>query len=186
VAQLIQKWPLMTPDQVKALIVNTASKFPAPTDPQAQGAGILNMRAASAVKLPPIAVQVPIPGTGTGSLEASRGSSHLVLNGVTLSGEQDIFGQTFNSASMAAAEAAGHAWWGGDWNGRTWSGFTWSGNTWTGHTWSGNDWSGHAWSTDNWSNGTWDGFSWSGFTWSGSSWSGFTWSSELWANDSWS
>ena len=40
-------------------------------------------------------------GDGTGSLEDSRGTSHVVVNGVTLSGNKTIFG-TFNSAACGA------------------------------------------------------------------------------------
>ena len=51
---------------------------------------------------------------GTGSLEASRGSDHLSMDGVVLQGEQDIFGIPFDSAAIAALEAAGHSWSGGN------------------------------------------------------------------------
>ncbi|HUW16492.1 MAG TPA: S8 family serine peptidase, partial [Actinomycetes bacterium] len=83
------------------------------------------------------------PSTGTGSLEAARGSQHVILDGVVLEGEQDIFGHKFDAASRAQAV---RYWVGGDWNGNTWSGNTWSGNTWSGNTWSGNTWSGNTWS----------------------------------------
>ena len=68
--------------------------------------------------------------TGTGSLEASRGSDHSRINGVVLQGEQDIFGMPFDSAAMAALEAAGSSWSGGIWNGSSWSGSSWSGSSW--------------------------------------------------------
>ena len=35
-------------------------------------------------------------------LEDARGTDHISLNGVVLQGEQDIFGNPFNSAAMAA------------------------------------------------------------------------------------
>ena len=76
--------------------------------------------------------QPPYPSsTGTGSLEAARGTDHLTQNGVTLSGEIDIFGQPFDATATAVAEASGTSWSGGIWNGNTWSGNTYSlGNTW--------------------------------------------------------
>ena len=44
--------------------------------------------------------------TGTGSLEQARGEDHLSADGVTLTGEQDIFGHPVDTAALAAAEAA--------------------------------------------------------------------------------
>ena len=184
VAQLLQQRPELTPDDVKGLLTSTATKLPV-ADPQAQGAGILNMRAASGKHWTRVD-QTFAPSTGTGSLEASRGSDHLVLDDVPLTGEQDFLGNTFDSAAVATAEADGTSWSGGNWNGHTWSGSTWDGHTWSGHTWSGHTWSGHTWSGHTWSTGTWDGHTWSGSTWSGSTWSGFMWSSGSWLSDSWS
>ena len=45
--------------------------------------------------------------TGTGSLELARGTDHLTADGVVLTGEQDIFGHSFNAPAMATLEAAG-------------------------------------------------------------------------------
>lgn len=132
-----------------------------------------------------------IGATGLGTLEATRGGNHLTLNGVTLSGEKDVFGHTFSTAVWAPLCSDGTAWNGGKWNGTTMTGVTWSGNNWTGVTWSGGTWSGvtwsgGTWSTDAWSGGTWSGGTWSGVTWSGGTWSGGTWSTDAWATSSWS
>ena len=50
----------------------------------------------------PNSIQIWPPSTGTGKLELSRGTDHLTLDGVELTGEQDIFGQHFDSEEMAA------------------------------------------------------------------------------------
>ena len=184
VAQMLQARPNLTPDQVKALLVATASDIPVAT-PKLQGNGIMNIWAANHGSVPTTLQSFP-PSTGTGSLDASRGTRKLVLRGVTLTGEQDFMGQPFNSTAMAAAEAAGSTWSGGVWNGSTWSGSTWSGSTWSGSTWSGNDWTGSTWSGSTWSTGTWTGSTWSGSTWSGSTWSGSTWSGSTWSGSTWS
>jgi serine protease AprX len=75
--------------------------------------------------------------TGTGSLEAARGSVHIELDGVPLVGEYDLFGP-FDTVS-------GVTWSGVTWSGVRWSGVTWSGVTWSGVTWSGVTWSGEVW-----------------------------------------
>ena len=126
------------------------------------------------------AQQTNASSTGTGSLEASRGTDHLSENGVVLQGEEDIFGQPFDAKTIAALEAAGHSWSGGIWNGSSWSGSSWSGSSWSGSSWSGSSWSGNSWSGSSWSGSSWSGSSWSGSSWSGSSWSGGSWLGASW------
>ena len=172
----------MSEDQVKKLLMSTAT--PISGKSQAIGAGELQLGAALTASLPSW-TQTWAPSTGTGSLEASRGSDHITRDGVALAGEQDIFGVAIDTSVLAAAEAAGNSWSGGVWNGSRWSGNSWSGNSWSGNTWSGNSWSGNSWSSGTWSGNTWSGNSWSGNTWSGNSWSGNTWSGGSWAGDSW-
>jgi serine protease AprX len=183
-ALLLSQRPSLTPDQVKALLDNSATWLEDQPS-SAQGHGELNLRGALSAPTPLLAVQAYVPSTGLGSLEASRGSIHLVMNGVALSGEQDIFGQAFNATGMAALEAAGQSWSGGTWNGQTWSGQSWSGQSWSGQSWSGQTWSGQTWSGQTWSGQTWSGQSWSGQTWSGQSWSGQTWSGQTWSSAVW-
>ena len=60
--------------------------------------------------------------TGTGSLEQSRGSDHLTLDGIVLNGEIDIFGHPFDARAVADLEAAASSWNRGTWNGNSWSG----------------------------------------------------------------
>ena len=184
VALLLQKYPQATPDQVKAMLTSSCDSLSG-YNWKSQGCGELDMNKLLNAQLPYYAAQYNAPSTGIGSLEAARGTDHLSMNGVVLQGEQDIFGQPFNSAAMAALEAAGSTWSGGTWNGSTWSGSTWSGNTWSGSTWSGSTWSGSTWSGSTWSGNTWSGSTWSGNTWSGNSWSGSTWSGSTWSGGSW-
>ena len=187
-ALIIQQRPSITPSQLKLLLMNSTVGLGASNI--WQGRGELDLTKALGAS----STQTDswhIPSVGTGSLEESRGADHLTLNGVVLTGEQDIFGHDFDASAMATAEAAGNSWSGGHWNGNTWSGDgwsgnTWSGNTWSGNSWSGNTWSGNTWSGNTWSGNTWSGNSWSGNTWSGNSWSGNSWSGSTWSGDAWS
>ena len=185
VALILSKYPNLTPDQVKRFITANAKKVPG-ADSQAQGAGEMSLTQ-MATKTPGTYSQRFTNGTGTGSIEASRGTDRVSSDGVApLTGEQDIFGAPFNAAAMAAAQAAGTAWTGGTWNGRSWSGSAWSGRSWSGRSWSGNDWSGRSWSGRSWSGRSWSGRSWSATsTWSGGSWSGSSWSGAAWSTGSW-
>jgi serine protease AprX len=186
IALILQKYPSLTPDQVKRFIaVNTLPPAGADPDPDYWGSGRVNL-AGLATRTPTAYTQTFPNGTGTGSLELARGTDHISLNGVTLTGEKDIFGRPYNAAAMAVAQAAGSSWSGGSWNGSTWSGSTWSGSSWSAPSWSGSSWSGSSWSGSSWSGSSWSGSSWSGSSWSGSSWSGSSWSGNTWASGSWS
>jgi serine protease AprX len=197
VADLLQRYPDLTPDQVKEMLITSCDKLPSFNWKQ-DGCGELDMsKLLSAPVAPNLTAKqylarwgVKALSTGTGSLEASRGSDHISLNGTVLQGEQDIFGVPFDSAAIAALEAAGSSWSGGNWNGSSWSGSSWSGSSWSGSSWSGSSWSdllwsGNSWSGSSWSGNSWSGSSWSGNSWSGSSWSGSSWSGEQWLGASW-
>jgi len=183
VADLLSARPNLTPDMVKALLMSTAGKT-ATGNPNFVGAGEVQLAPALTAAVP-YYQQGYAPALGTGSLEGARGANHVAANGVTLTGEQDIFGQGWNTAAMSAAENNGSTWSGGTFNGSTWSGSTWSGSTWSGSTWSGSTWSGSTWSGSTWSGSTWSGSTWSGSTWSGSTWSGSTWSGSTWSGNDW-
>jgi serine protease AprX len=185
-ALAIQQRPSITPNQLKKLFLGNARPLPGLSSLK-QGQGEVDMSSMLVATTPSVPKQWSTISwsTGTGSLELSRGSQHLVDGGVSLVGEVDIFGHVFDAAAMASAEAATTSWSGGVWNGSTWSGSTWSGSTWSGSTWSGNTWSGNTWSGNTWSGSTWSGNTWSGSTWSGSTWSGNSWSSEAWKGATW-
>jgi serine protease AprX len=184
VALLLQKYPEATPDQVKSMLTSSSDKLHSFNWKDA-GSGELDLNTLLAAPLPRYAAQYNVPSTGIGTLEASRGTDHISINGVVLQGEQDIFGEPFNSADVAAREAAGSSWSGGVWNGSTWTGSSWSGSSWSGSSWSGSSWSGSSWSGSSWSNELWSGSSWSGSSWSGSSWSGSSWSGSSWSGGQW-
>ena len=183
-ALLLQQRPNLTPDQVKKLLTSTAAPLPA-GDPVAQGAGLINVKNAAAAATP-LYVQSWIPSTGTGSLEAARGSAHVTMDGVELNGERDIFGAAWNGTSWSGTSWSGGTWNGTSWSGTSWSGTSWSGTSWSGSSWSGTSWSGTSWSGTSWSGSSWSGSSWSGSSWSGSSWSGTSWSGSNWSGSSWS
>jgi serine protease AprX len=182
-ALIIQQRPTITPGKLKQLLTSTAVPLSGATR-EAQGSGELNLAEALSAKTPK-EPGTPHPSKGTGSLELSRGSTHLAQNGNTLEGEKDIFGVPFLSATMAQLQASGSSWSAGAWNGSSWSGSSWSGSSWSGSSWSGSSWSGSSWSGSSWSGSSWSGSSWSGSSWSGSSWSGNDWLGSNWADSVW-
>ncbi|HEX2808847.1 MAG TPA: S8 family serine peptidase [Kineosporiaceae bacterium] len=158
IALILQKYPSLTPDQVKRFIADNG-RLVQGTARNRQGGGEIDLPAL-ATKTPARYTQEFKNGTGTGTIEAARGTDHLTLDDVVLTGEQDIFGEAVNTAGLAAAEAAGTSWSGGTWNGRSWSGDDWSGTSWSGRSWSGTSWSGRSWSGRSWSGGSWATGSW--------------------------
>ncbi len=162
VALVLQKFPQLTPDQVKGFLKAHARDLFFGRQAGSAGAGALDLTRLARSTPGTYAIQMFAPATGTGSVELSRGTDHLTRDGVVLKGQIDIFGQPFTSST------AGSTWSGGVWNGSTWSGSTWSGSTWSGSTWSGSTWSGSTWSGSSWSGSSWSGSSWSGSSWSGS------------------
>jgi serine protease AprX len=193
-ALLLQRYPTATPDQVKAFLkaeadrtVSTTS-IPASLAPLAemvldwwQGAGVASVAAATASGSLPAATPAPAYGTGTGTLEAARGTTHLVSNGVTLTGEKDVLTTKWDGVRWSGAAWAGTSWSGGKWNGVRWSGDGWSGARWSTTVWSGSDWAGVRWSGVRWSAMTWTGVRWSGTGWTGVRWSDAVWSGARWS-----
>jgi serine protease AprX len=184
VALLLQRYPTLTPDQVKTMLVKTAHGADG-TPSTFRGAGVLDVRAAQLATPPAVAVY-PGYATGTGSLDAARGSSRVAFDGVELTGEQDIFGRPWNPATYAAKGGTRSTWNGGTWNGSDWTGTGWTGTSWTGQTWAGRSWTGRSWTGRSWTDATWSGRSWTGRSWTGDAWSGRSWSGRSWTDATWS
>jgi serine protease AprX len=184
VALLLDHRPDLTPDMVKAILRNTATPI-AGANSSDQGAGLINVRAASGTTARPRDLQSWPAATGTGSLETARGGEHVADEGVELIGEFDIMGQPWDGALWAPLSAAGAAWSDGTWNGTVWTGAGWDGGNWVTTAWAGKSWSGKSWSDNSWTGKSWSGKSWSGETWTGKSWSGKSWSGKSWSVASW-
>jgi serine protease AprX len=182
-ALVISKFPTATPDQIKSFLRNAALPFKSTLDGKGWFLGTGEANVADAVGLLTLPVVVPSSGTlsnGLGSLEASRGSYHVSVDGVALTGEMDIFAQPWTPATTPMT------WSGGMWNGARWSGDAWDGARWSGALWSGARWSAGSWDGARWSAMAWDGARWSGARWSGARWSSGTWDGARWSGLGWS
>ena len=178
-ADMLSLNPNLTPDQVKAAMMSSASRI-ATNNPNFVGAGLLNIPGAEAAR-PTSQTQSFPAANGSGSLEQARGGNHVASDGVQLTGEQDIFSTPWVPATMVPAERNLTAWDGGVYNSVTWSGSGWTSVTWSSVTWSSVTWSSVTWSSVTWSSVTWSGSTWASVTWSGATWSGATWSGATWA-----
>lgn len=187
-AVLLQRYPKLTPDQVKKTLMTTATPFPSASTLY-RGSGALNLGKAMSTN-PSTVKSTPITSTGKGSLNAARGTALVSTGGVDLTGERDIFGRAWAGAGWAPASLAAKAWTGGTWNGNTWTGSGWTDSSWLGDTWaatewSAPDWTGTAWTSHTWTSHTWTGVGWDGGDWSSHSWTSHSWTASTWAGFSW-
>jgi serine protease AprX len=185
VALLLQNNAKLNPDQVKGLLMESAD--PVGADPIAAGAGQVDIAEAVTLGMPSKKLQVFAPATGLGSLEASRGSSHVVdgATGTPLTGEKDIFGTAWNAAAWTNGVRNTNVWAGGTWNGHDWTGdaFTgtsWASTTWDNGTWTGTNWAGRAWTGSDWAGRSWTSTGWTGRAWTSGTWLGRAWTGRAW------
>ena len=186
VALLLQAFPGMTPDLVKQVVTQSASGTPG-AGQKMRGNGTVDVTKAQ--KLTPsgaLKSLAPSPwGTGTGSLEAARGSAHVSNGTSELTGEVDVLGQAWNGAAWARSTASLTAWNGGQWRGTTWTGATWSGGAWPATRWTATDWDGVSYASDQWTARMWRGESWSARMWRDEDWSARMWRDEDWSARMW-
>lgn len=175
-ALLLQQRPELTPDQVKAVLEATARPLPK-VGVHAQGAGVIDVGRALLSAVPANSTQVFPLSTGTGSLEAARGTAHLTADdGTVLKGEIDLQGAPWNGAVWAPSSTAGTAWVGGTWNGNEWAGTEWEASnavdnvTWSGRSWRSSTWAGRSWRADLWAGRSWRGDNWEGRSWRSGAW----------------
>jgi serine protease AprX len=162
VALLLQQFPNLTPDQVKADLIAAGTPIKtAPLNLLDAGLRSINVnrgvdRAKDVLSGKIKSTQDFAPATGLGTLEGARGTYHLVDDtGAVLSGEIDV---------------TGAAWDGRTWRDDTWAGRTWRDSGWDGRTWRDSSWEGRTWRSDGWSGRTWRSDGWSGRTWRDNGW----------------
>jgi serine protease AprX len=94
---LLQKRPTLSPDQLKALLRTTAKDLKQ-ADALGRGQGLLDLKQASGASIPAVTTQPYPTATGLGSLEAARGTIHILDGDLELVGEQDSFGDPGTAA----------------------------------------------------------------------------------------
>jgi serine protease AprX len=181
-ALLLQARPSLTPDQVKDLLKQGTFLQVG----KAAGAGLREINVNAALALTPTtAKQTWMYSVGTGSIEATRGTSHVVANNVTLSGDKSIFGP-FSSTAWGAKASTQTSWNGGKWMGFQMAGDGWTGTSFAPKTWGSAVWPGAPWGgTGSWTDPAWSGRQWEGRFWAAGTWTGRFWASDDWSSSSW-
>lgn len=183
-ALLIQDAPTLTPDQIKKLLMSSASGISS-TLPIFGGSGLTNLRPILPNPLGYLLNLVggllngllggPAWSSGGGSLEAARGDAHVIDGTVVLTGEIDVFGKAWNGYGWAQLTSSSQVWSAGSWRGEALTGSAWQGNAWPTTTWLGGDWAGMSWSSDGWDAKSWMAKSWMDNSWSAKSWMDQNW-----------
>ena len=161
VALLLQRYPNLTPDQVKAALANSGLRLRTPKGNLLEsGMKSINLDQAADKVKDVLAGKIPStqsfpPATGLGLLEGSRGTAHLSDGERVLAGEVDVTGAPWDAAAWSAASI---------------NGLTWSDASWTGSRWRDALWNGSRWRSDGWSGSRWRSDAWSGSRWRGSGW----------------
>jgi serine protease AprX len=196
VAQMLQRDPTLTPDNVKNRLVKTSRSI-ATTDPTAVGAGLVDAYAAATKKLPSV-TQTYALSTGLGTLAADRGTistdTQSLAGPVTLTGE--FVGQTtsdplvgnvsglvpFSAANWTASNWTASNWTASNWTGSNWTASNWTASNWTASNWTATDWTGSNWTGSNWTNDNWQASNWTASNWTGSNWTASNWTASNWTS----
>jgi serine protease AprX len=165
VADLLSVEPNATPDRVKYQLMAGARTDGASTDPLAVGRGMVDAYAAFTAGSGVANVGVT-PSTGTGSLEASRGTVAVQLYDLTgdvldSTSNLDAQGLLWDPSVLLTDPWSGNSWYGNSWYGNSWYGNSWYGNSWYGNSWYGATMNGVPDQTQDYGN-SWYGSSWYG------------------------
>ena len=203
VADLLQAFPTLTPDQVKYALVAGAQQLNN-SNAAANGAGIVGVAQAydtanhllgtdnTGAQLRAAAVQSFNQSTGQGSIQAARGGSVMVdADGNDLAGEIDVQGNPWNAAAWYRASSTLTAWSGGKWLGTTWTGDDWQSPGLLGGLVGGligqnsTRWASARWASARWASARWADSSWTSARWASARWASARWASARWASDDW-
>ncbi len=156
VALLLQRHPGLTPDQVKKMLVSTASGYPG----QADKAGELNILAALRASVPPAAAQSLLP----------IGGSAPPAGQITLLWDGSLWANTYWTGGHWDA---GY-WDGGHWDATYWQAGHWDSGTWLAGYWDAGHWDGGHWDSEHWLAGHWDAGHWDAGHWDAGFWDSST------------
>jgi serine protease AprX len=152
VALMLQYNKSLTPDQVKAKLINGTTAFTPFT-----GASLLSLYALNvnnALTASGAGAQIWGRSNGTGSIERTRGILHLVQDSLGVTGESSLFGP-FSTSAWAAKAGTGTAWVGGVWMGNRMAADGWTGASWASRTWGSATWGKSYWGSTNWQDPGW-------------------------------
>lgn len=168
-AMVLQRSPLLTPDQVKNRIVTTTRTIGGTNNQSWWPGDVDAFGATMSLNILPANIGV-IPAQGGGSLQLLRGIYCVTSDDGTCLTDAD---------ADAAIGFDAAAYYSDTWAGSLWVGSQWLASTGTGSL-SGSQWAGSQWAGSQWAGSQWAGSQWSGSQWAGSQWAGAPWASDAW------
>ncbi|GAC1319410.1 MAG: hypothetical protein NVSMB2_14700 [Chloroflexota bacterium] len=158
VAVLLQRYPSLTPGQIKNILVESARTYPGQPDK----AGALDIQSAlTAAATPPTSTTyLPLPLFGP---QAPSSDATIVWNGSTwatsyYSGSQWVSGWAPSLLTIIGLQAA--HWDGTSWDGAHWDSVSWDGTRWQSAHWDSAHWDSAHWDSAHWDSAHWDSVSW--------------------------
>ena len=196
-ALMFQANPGLTPDVAKSTMVRTATR--SASNVFGPNTGLVNAWDAAWSAQVGTYAQLPanvgvVPSTGTGSLEASRGSTRvyadLPADGLgandhdghadEIKGEIDALGNSWNNLGWNTVVTMNLGW-----NNLGWSASAWSDGAAPGTGWSDSSWSGIFWDNIGWENTGWDNTGWDNIGWDNVGWESVGWDMPIAFNIGW-
>ncbi len=182
-ALLLERWPSLTPDQVKALLVQTTQPYGEDSgqilpDPIADGSGLLDVYAAV-------------------TAAQNTGSSNTFVPGGFLGGVlQPLVSLTCANKALRPADGFARAlypvlfgsplnWKDPLLGGLFWPLLTWDTLVWNSVAWDNFDWDSVAWDSVAWDSVAWDSVAWDSVAWDSVAWDSIAWDSVAWDSIAW-
>jgi serine protease AprX len=168
-ALVLDRTPALTPDQVKARLVDTAAAGPV-TDRNRVGAGWLDAYAATMSDSTRAANQGLVPSTGAGSLQLSRGSladniqTGTVVNALGVAVPVYTCVTGLLTAQNTLFDPL--TYFSGDWTTSSWYTSSWYTSSWYTSSWYTSSWYTSSWYTSSWYTSSWYDGTWYASTWS--------------------
>jgi serine protease AprX len=184
VAQMLQRDPALTPDQVKGRLMGTARPI-ATRDPATAGKGLIDAYAAATTTDNGSANQGLDPATGLGNLQPGRGSlaveAQTPLGWLKVTGELVAQPGSDGLLPWVSLTYATTGWDPATWNLTTWATEDWAATAWDGTQWRATVWDGTQWRGTQWRNADWNRTQWRYSDWDGTQWRASSWQSKWYA-----
>ena len=164
-ALLLDENPALTPDQVKAAMVASAT-YLAGVSHRAVGAGVISTVDAASVA-PTTSVQTWEPILSSGPLPHVPGT---------------VIDLQPTSSAWASSAWASSAWASSAWASSAWASSAWASSAWASSAWASSAWASSAWASSAWASSAWASSAWASSAWASSAWASSAWASSAWAS----
>ncbi len=182
-AQLVQRYPTATPDQIKQSLQSSATIIKFGWSQWSQGWGAITADRYLQTAPSTTTWTTPLVTIGDGPIGNDRIDGTITLDGKTLTGEIDVQANPW-TATWATTATKLTSWQNGLWNSHPYTGNTFAPTGWATTPWP-TSWSGTPWNATGGTGGTWDGLRWNGVRWNGLRWNGLRWNGLRWNATTW-